>query len=325
MGIFQLPRAIADPQEVGRCVKVSRFLGCGFPLLSQSVLDSESGGGLRGFVVSWQGRPLQKAGEGLFVFEKQSLVGGEEIYGVELVGLVRPDGVQEPQHVGNRGRGFRIFCAQVQILDMTQGPVKRTVEIRNPVAEGCAGVVEGRGGVVVGLDHPLGVQFPLVGPEAVEDVAPEAANLFLLPVDDDGLGGLGPRLGILASHTGNSHDGLVGAPDEYQTHLQEELDFGLNGGLVAIAEQLRTVASMEEESLAFGDILKMRPKGNNLAWVDNGRETGKSCGCGLDGRGIRVRWRLVDGFCAPAGRSPALGLGLLGSHCVVREGFCRVA
>lgn len=95
--------------------------------------------------------------------------------------------------------------------------------------------------------EPIRVELSLVSVVSVEDVAPEGREL--LPVDH--LGRARSRFRVLPCHAANSHDSLVGSPDESQAHLEEQLDLGLNRILLAVVEQLCAVSALQEECLAL--------------------------------------------------------------------------
>ena len=247
VGVVDLAGAVADPDEVGRGVVV----------LHARALARER-----------VGRVLHTARQALLVLEQQALVAGEEVDGGDLGALVGADGVAEADHVGKETHGLRVLGLELRVLDVAQSPVKGPVQVGDARGQGGPDVVEGGGRVVVGLDQSLGVELAVVQVVAVEDVAAERRHL--LPVDR--LHGAGAGLGVLAGHAANTDDSLVGAPDEDQTHLQQQLDLGLDDALAAVVEELGAVASLQQEGLALGDIPQVLLELVDLVGVDNGRE-----------------------------------------------------
>lgn len=127
---------------------------------------------------------------------------------------------------------------------------------------------------------------------AIENIASEARQLLAI----DHLRRARSRLRILASHAPNAHNPLVGAPDEHQTHLQQQLDLGLDGALLAVVEQLGAVAALQQEAVSLGDLAQVGFQGVDLVGVDEGRHPAQ-LGDGLfELGGVWVGGRLLDGL-----------------------------
>ena len=131
--------------------------------------------------------------------------------------------------------------------------------------------------------------------ETVQDVTPEARNLP--PVNH--LGGTGPRLRILASHAADADDALVGPPDEDEAHLQQQLDLGLDGALLAVVEELGAVAALEEEGFAGGDVPQVGLEALDLVGMDDGGHARELADGAGELAGVGVGGRLLDGLGAP--------------------------
>lgn len=368
VGVVDLARAVADPEEVRRGVVV---------LLYGAVLAGDDaaavvlvgkpgrggGGGDAGLGRDGgEAGPLEEAGEGLLVLEQEALVAGEELDGLEPR-LARVDDAEEAEGLLDAGGDGRVALLDGRVADVAEAPVEGLVEVGDARGDAGADEVERGGGVVVGsfgcvsgqrrvffsftvalfslsfsllhesearrkekrkkgmenrggggegisLDQPLGVQLPLVDVVPVEYVAPEAGHL---PAVDD-LGRAAPGLGVLAGHAADADDALVGAPDEDEAHLQQQLDLGLDGALAAVVEELGAVAALQEEGVPRGHVGEVGPEALHLVRVHQGRQPGELGHGGGEAGGVGVRGALLDGLCAPRGRVPFLVL-LLGSHC----------
>lgn len=135
---------------------------------------------------------------------------------------------------------------------------------------------------------------------AVDNIALEAGNLLAV----DNLSWAAPRLGVLSGHAADSHDSLPRAPDEDQTHLQEQLDLGLNGILLAVVEELGTVSALQEEGVSSSDIGQVRLETLDLVRVDDGRHAAELVEGGGDLGRVWIVWGLLNGLCAPGGGLP---------------------
>lgn len=146
--------------------------------------------------------------------------------------------------------------------------------------------------MVNALEKPVGINVSLILMVAVENIASEARNLLAI----DNLRRARARLRILASHATNSHHSLVSSPDENHTHLQQELDLGLNSLLLAVVEQLSTVSALQQEGISLSDIAQTGLQVLNLIGVHQRRHAIEL----RDGLGelgfVWVCRRLLDGF-----------------------------
>ena len=95
-------------------------------------------------------------------------------------------------------------------------------------------------------DKPFWIRCAVGGVETVQDVAAEAGNFFVI----NNLSGARTWLRELACHPRNPNDGFIGTPNQDQTHLKQQLNFGVNRLFGAVGKQFRAVASLEKESFA---------------------------------------------------------------------------
>src|SRR5690554_1620246 len=100
------------------------------------------------------------------------------------------------------------------------------------------------------LDEPVWVNLPFVKAVSVDDVPLEARDFLAVYY----LCRAAPRLGVLSGHPPDPDDPLLGAPDEHEAHLQQQLDLGLDAVLLAVGEELGAVAALQEEGIALGDV-----------------------------------------------------------------------
>lgn len=84
----------------------------------------------------------------------------------------------------------------------------------------------------IGVDKSLRIRSSVRRVIAINVVASERWNFLPLVY----LCWTRPRFRKLSGQSRYAQDRFVGAPDEYQAHLQEQLDFRLNGGLLAVVE-----------------------------------------------------------------------------------------
>lgn len=146
------------------------------------------------------------------------------------------------------------------------------------------------------LDQTLRIQLSLIHMKPIQNIAPKTGNLF--PIHN--LRRARPRLRILARHPANSDDPLPGPPDEHQTHLQQQLDLGLNGALLAVVEELRAVAALEEKSFTRGDVAQVGLEALDLVGVhDRGHAVELADGAGEFCWVARVGGGLLDGLGPP--------------------------
>ena len=276
--VVDLACAVADPEEVGRGVVVF--------LLGRGGRFGRVGAG-RGVV--------EQASQRFFVLEKQTLVRGEELDGRELLVLVGANGMHETEHFLNAVNGYLVLGFEGRVANVAETPVERAVEVGDAGADGAADVVERGGRVVVGTHKTVGVQLALVGVEAVEDIATERGHLLAVNSLDGGR----TRLRVLTSHAADTHDGLVGAPEEDEGHLQKQLDLGLDHILLAIAEELGAIATLQEEGLALSDIAKVFAETDDLVGEDEGREVLELVNRFFKGGLVWVVGALLDGLGSP--------------------------
>lgn len=208
--------------------------------------------------------------QSLLVIQEETFVAGEELDALELVGS-RVDDLEEPEGLLDAGCDLGILGLEFRIADVAQTPVERAVQICNAGGDGGSDVVECRGRVVIRLDEAIRIQLPLLNLEPIQDIPPEARNLLAI----HNLRRATPRLGVLPGHPADSDHGLVGAPDEDDAHLQQELDLGLDGALLAVVEELGAVAALEQEGVALGDIAQVGLERVDLVGVDDGRQPGE--------------------------------------------------
>lgn len=135
---------------------------------------------------------------------------------------------------------------------------------------------------------------------AIEDITSEAGQLLAV----DHLRRTAPRLRILPGHAANADNPLPRAPDEDQAHLQEQLDLGLNGVLLAVVEQLGAVPALQEEGVAGRDVAQVRLEPLDLGRVDNGRHAAELVDGGRHLGRVWVGGGLLDGLCPPGGGVP---------------------
>lgn len=236
------------------------------------------------------------------------------------------DDVQEAQCLLDASGNLRVLFFENGIADMSQTPIKRMAKVSYPRGNRRANKVEGSRRVVVSPGLPVnlnddiwlrtvqdslektgGVNFALVLVVSVEDITTEAGHLLAI----DNLSRAGARLGILAGHAADAHHALVGAPDEDDAHLEEQLDLGLDGVLLAVVEQLGAVAALQEEGVALGDVAEVRLEREDLGRVHQRRHAAEF-GDRLFQLGlVRVGGGLLDGLGAPGAGRPARGRDLV--------------
>lgn len=142
------------------------------------------------------------------------------------------------------------------------------------------------------LDETVGINITLIDVVAVQNVSSEAGQLHAV----DHFRRARPRLGILASHAANADDALIGAPDEHQTHLKQQLDLGLDGALLAVVEQLGAVAALQQKGISLGDLAQVSFQGVDLTGVDQRRHPRELGGGLLQLGGVGIGGRLLDGL-----------------------------
>ena len=256
------------------------------------------------FEEAWDGgwRVLEAAGEALFVFEEEAFVGGEEVDGLEGAARVEADGAHHVEGVGDALGDAAVLFSHRGIPDVAEAPVQRGVQVCEAGGDGSAEVVEGGGGVEVGVDKAgwSGSTGCRVGFVAVEDVATKRGH------DDavDRLHGAGSRFGELAGHASDADDLLFGPVDEDEAHLQEQLDFSFDHALLAVVEELCTVAALEQEGVSQSDISQAVLQLDDFVRCDKWRESLQL----LDRLGkpflVFVSHLLLDWFACPARGRP---------------------
>lgn len=143
VGVVELARAVADPDEVSRGVVV---------LLGFITSDGSDGGRRTGRSAgpadAGVGGLLHEASQGLLVLEQEALVAGVELDGLELAGA-GVDDLEEAQGLLDAGGDLGVLFLEDGVADVAQAPVERSVEVSNARGEGSADVVERSSRVVV--------------------------------------------------------------------------------------------------------------------------------------------------------------------------------
>lgn len=237
----------------------------------------------------------QPSREALLVLQHQPLVARVQVDGLQLPGRVCANRPHEPQRVGYTMHNLLVPRLQLLIPHVAQLPIHRIVQVGEPAAQLAPHVIQRRGRVEVRADQPLRVRLPLLRIKTVQDVAAETGDLP--PVDD--LRRAGPRLRELARHPADADDGLVGAPDQHQAHLEEQFDLGVDGSVGAVGEELGAVAALEEEGSAQGGVPEAGFKFADFRGRDDGGEFGEFGQGGGDRCWIVIGDDLFDGFAAP--------------------------
>lgn len=276
MGVVNLARAVADPDEVRRGVVVL--------LVGSFTVSLGRGTAVRPRARS---RLLKKTGKSLLIVEKKTLVAGEELYGLELAGT-GVDGLEKAERLLDAGRDGRVLVLELRVANMAESPVKRSVEVCDAGGDGCADVVERGGRVVVGLDETAWIDSTVLNAETIDNVTLETRHLLAI----NNLHRARPRLRILPSHTSDTHNRLVNTPDENDAHLQKKLDLALDGALATVIEELGAVTTLEKKGVALCDIAEVGFQSDDLVGVDERGEAGEL----VDGRGERSLVRVVGGL-----------------------------
>ncbi len=129
--------------------------------------------------------------------------------------------------------------------------------------------VERRCRLIVGLHHPLGIGLARLGGEleAIDVVAAIGWQLDTAHFLDVGRA----RLGELAGHAAELHDRHARAIGQHDRHLQQHAEgvADVVGG--EVGEALGTVAALQQEGLAIGDLGQRRLELARLAGEDQRR------------------------------------------------------
>ncbi|MFT6162281.1 MAG: hypothetical protein ACJA00_004879 [Myxococcota bacterium] len=125
-------------------------------------------------------------------------------------------------------------------------PIVCLIQVGKAAVEEGTHVIERGCRVEVGLDEARWIWSALVSGAIVDVVASVRRDLNTI----DDLGPSTARFRVLTRHSGKLDHGNPGAPRQYQAHLKQNAQLGLDGLHVAIAESLCAVASLEQEASA---------------------------------------------------------------------------
>ena len=273
VGAVELPRALPDPEHVGRAV---------VPVPGGRVA----------------------AGERLLVVEHEPFVARPDVNLMELLlgDDVDPARRHEEKRALDLGGEPLVPAALDGRGDELLVPLVHPQEVGEAALREGADEVERRRGVVVGRDHALRIRGASLrrGSVVVDHVAPERWDL---PVSA-GLGRRRPRLGVLTCDPPDLHDRQGGAVGEHSRHLQEDLQLLADVDRRDVVERLGAVARLEEEGSAGGHLGERRTKLARLAGEDERRHGREFSAHGLGPLLARPLGLVERGIRAPGRRRP---------------------
>ena len=276
VGTVQLPRALADPHQMRRGV---------VPVAGGAV----------------------DAGHGFLVRKQQALVRGEEVGLADLRRGFRgqPAGGHEGQRlvepVGEIAVAFGLGAVGNEIVV----PLVNLVQIGVTALGEGAQKIEGRRGLIVGLDQALRVGPAGLGGEfhAVDHVAAVAGQGDRIPGLRIRAAGFCELAGQ-APHLDHRTGAAVG---EHHRHLQQNPEGVPDIVGMELGEALGAVTALQEKRLPRRHLGQGRLQAARLAGEDQRREVPQTRFHGSHFLGIRILRNLPDGFGAPTVRRPILG------------------
>ena len=163
-----------------------------------------------------------ETGLGLFVMEDQSFVAGIEIGAQRLVDLLRADGLEELEPIGDRGDDPLVLDPKRRMTDETEVPVLRVMQIREAAVDQRPDEVQRERRALIAAQQQGGIGFPGLRRElrSVDDIASVGGQRH--PVTGLGVGRA--RLRVLTGHAAYADDGTLETVDEHQTHLKQYLE-----------------------------------------------------------------------------------------------------
>lgn len=84
----------------------------------------------------------EATGEGLFVFEKKTFVGGEKVNCFKTAACVEADGTHHFKSVDDAGNYLLVFTSDGRVNDVAETPIEGRVHICQPGRDCCTEVVE---------------------------------------------------------------------------------------------------------------------------------------------------------------------------------------
>ncbi len=250
VGAIELPRALADPDEVGSQVVVAALLG-------------------------------YEAGEGGLIGQVQGLVTGEHLAGAEVLGET-PQPLDEVHGVAHLIQGLQVVPRVLPAPG--QVPVLGVVEVRETAIHQGPQVVQGGCRAVVGLHEPPGIGLPLVRCQAVDEVAPVDRHLLAVDLFGEATAGLG----VLARDAAQMDHSRAAPMGDEHGHLQQHPQLVLDDGPAAIGEGLRAIAALQQEALPLRGLRQQPLKEVHLLGHHQGRQFAQLRQHGLDGGGVPV-------------------------------------
>ncbi len=224
VGAVQLPGAVADPQHVRRTVVI---------LVGQAVA----------------------ADEGLFVIQQQRFVGREETGLAQLWRRVHATGAHEGEGFIDAVGQLAVLLGQCRVGDEIQVPLMHLVQIGEAALGERAQQVQGRRGLVIGLQQAIWVRHPafLIETDAIDDIATVGGKGHTR----DGFIVGRARLGELPGHAPDFYHRAAGGEGHHDRHLQQHFKGVANFRRRELDEALRAIAALQQERAALGYLGKL--------------------------------------------------------------------
>ena len=234
---------------------------------------------------------------GLFVFQVQALVAGEEIDAGQFVQPPAGRGLHEVDCRADRVDDLAIVVGRRRVVDEIDVPELGMVQVGKTAVDQPANEVDRQRRAVIAFQEIGGPRGPLFGGEAgpIDQGAAVAGQRDA--VAGFGLGRAG--LGILPRKTPQADHPLAAAVDEHEAHLQQHLEVAGDDRGLAIVEALGAVAPLEQESFAARGLGKLLLEGFDFPACHQRRQSGQFRQHASQGVGIGIGNPLLQRLAAP--------------------------
>ena len=247
----------------------------------------------------------------LLVKQVQTFMGRVDVRPARLVYRLPGNRLEEVQGIGDRSHDRVVFVGHRRMAHPVQVPVFRMVQVGESAVDQRSDEVQRQCRALVAAQYEVRVRHPVVRREraAVDEVAAETGQR--LPVACLRVGR--PRFGVLPGHASNADYRLFQPVQDYEAHLQQDLELRYDVLGRAFVESLGTVATLQDERFTA-----LRPREFVLERVDfprgHQRRQPAQLGDGALERSLVRVGRLLRGRQRLPARRVPVGFGNRASH-----------
>ncbi|MNX99731.1 hypothetical protein D3C86_1321970 [compost metagenome] len=231
-------------------------------------------------------------------------MGGEETGFAQLRRAVHAAGTHEGQGFIDAVGQVAVFFRQRRVGDEVQVPLVHLMQVGKPALGEGAQQVQGRGGLVIGLQQAFRVRHAafFVETDAVDDVATVGGQGHAI----DGFVVGRTRFGELPGHAPDLDHRAAGGKGHHDRHLQQHLEGVADFRRGELGEAFGAITALQQKRAALGHFGKLTAQFPGFTGKHQRRIAGQRLLDLLQMRGVGILGLLLDRQGAPAVRAPGL-------------------